>query len=196
MTLRIVTLAAVFAVAAASAPLAQSTTAPTPMPSLDQRGQQTPPPTGQRGQTPPAPAQNMVSRGSRVDRNVKLDLTIVDTYTGKPVSKTVSMMLASGYSGRIRTQNVINNRYPVELNVDATAEVTANASGIRVHLTFEYNPAPEPAQAEANPVLRPASLNESFVVLLDDGKPLMVTRSADPATDRSVTVELTATIQR
>ena len=41
---------------------------------------------------------------------------------------------------------------------------------------------------------RPGRLHESITVRLTNGKPLVVSQSADPASDRKVTVELTATI--
>jgi hypothetical protein len=44
-----------------------------------------------------------------------------------------------------------------------------------------------------NPVER-SSVNESVAVVLDAGKPMTVTQSADPLTDRKVTVEVKATI--
>ena len=126
--------------------------------------------------------------------NVKLDLAITDTYGGKPSKKTVSMIILLGENGRIRTANVLPpHGFEVKLNVDAGVSVIAGGL-LRVYVTFEYTP----AQVEANDatVPRPAQLNESFTVVLHDGKPLVVTQSADPVTDRRVTVELTATIQK
>ncbi len=41
---------------------------------------------------------------------------------------------------------------------------------------------------------RSPRLNESITVVLQDGKMLMVSQSADPGSDRKVTAELMATI--
>jgi hypothetical protein len=41
---------------------------------------------------------------------------------------------------------------------------------------------------------QPAEIHESLSVVLQDGKPLLVSQSADPTTDRKVTVELMATV--
>jgi hypothetical protein len=66
-----------------------------------------------------------------------------------------------------------------------------SATAVRLGLTFEYTPSPDQIEPR---VSHPAQLNESMTVLLHDGRKLMVSQSADPATDRKVTVEVTATI--
>ena len=102
------------------------------------------------------------------------------------------MIIQSGSSGRIRTANVLNQKWPVNLNVDAST--TAYLNGIvRVNVTFEYSPAPAKAPS-GDTTGPPPNLNESISVILLDGKPLIVSQSADPVTSRKVTVELTATI--
>lgn len=96
------------------------------------------------------------------------------------------MVLAYGGQGRIRTHNP--GLRPV-LNVDALARSRAGGK-TWLSLTFEYIA----ASSATNPAERPGEINESVVVMLDDGKPLVVTQSADPASDRKVTVEVTATV--
>ena len=56
-------------------------------------------------------------------------------------------------------------------------------------LIFDYTP--EQAQPPSNTI---ANLNEQMTVYLTDGKPLLISQSADPKGDRRVTVEVTATI--
>ena len=172
----------------------QATPPPTPPP-------QTPPPPGRQptvivepGQPPRAPGLPAVSA------NVKLDLMIVDTYTGAPTKKTVSMLILNGSNGMIRTSNILSGER-VGLNVDAAVMIHQGGL-ITVRLTFEYTPAQALSrQSEAaekqglsQPTSRPAEIHESLTVLLQDGKPLLVSQSADPATDRKVTVEVTAAI--
>jgi hypothetical protein len=135
-----------------------------------------------------------------VSANVKLDLMIVDTYTGAPTKKTVSMLILNGSNGMVRTSNILAGS-KVGLNVDAAVMIHQGGL-ITVRLTFEYTPAQTlNAQSEAaekqglaQPTSRPAEIHESLTVLLQDGKPLLVSQSADPATDRKVTVEVTAAI--
>jgi hypothetical protein len=39
-----------------------------------------------------------------------------------------------------------------------------------------------------------ASLNENITLILESGKPTIVSQAADPTSDRKITVEVTATI--
>jgi hypothetical protein len=121
--------------------------------------------------------------------NIRLDLTITDAYGGAPAKKTVSLLVASGGAGAIRTENRLGP-YTVQLNIDAYASIVAEGL-VRANVTFEYTPAQPSSQNSAQ--ASPANLHESMSVLLKSGQPLMVSQSADPATDRRVTVELTAT---
>jgi hypothetical protein len=131
--------------------------------------------------------------------NVRLELTVTDTYSGTPTQKTVSMLTRSGALGRIRTTNTVvveqgpnsTTTEPILLNVDATA-TTFPKEQIEVRLTLEYRPAPQDAQPQRRN--GPAVLNESLTIVLTNGKPLVVSQSADPATDRKVSVELKASI--
>lgn len=134
------------------------------------------------------------AQAPRGPSNVKLDLAITDTYGGTPSKKTVSMLILPSQNGRIRTSNVLpGTGIEVKLNVDA--HVSMSTPGfMTVMVTFEYTPAQ--VQADAATSLRPAQLHESIYVAVQDGKPLVVSQSADPVTDRRVTVELTATIQK
>jgi hypothetical protein len=184
---------------------------PTPSPSVQTTSQQTPPPSRV---TQPAQPESSPPRAPGLPTptaNVKLDLTITDTYTGTPVKKTVSMLIMNGSSGMIRTANRLATGSNVGLNVDAAATIYQGGL-ITVRVTFEYTPAQAPSivnpqnreqidalrtqQAERglSPTSQPAELHESLSVVLQDGKPLLVSQSADPTTDRKVTAEVMATI--
>ena len=131
-----------------------------------------------------------------IPSNIKLDLSITDTYGGSPLKKTVSMLIRNGQGGRIRTSNHLPTGIEVKLNVDAQVNVhrvtPTGPSWLTVQVTFEYTPAQ--SSVEDGVRAHPAQLHESLDVVVLDGKPLMVSQSADPATERRVTVELTATI--
>jgi hypothetical protein len=129
--------------------------------------------------------------------NIKLDLTITDTYSEAPSTKTVTMLVMAGERGSIRTMNQLPNSHGLQLNMDAHVQLfppPAAAGRIRLLLTFEYTPVQSGPQNEPRP--RPAQLNESLTVVLQDGQKLMISQSADPVTDRKVTVEVTATVLR
>jgi hypothetical protein len=185
----------------------------TPSPSVPATSQQTPPPG--RATTQPVPTESALpprAPGLPIPTaNVKLDLIITDTYTGAPVKKTVSMLIMNGSNGMIRTANRLATGSNVGLNVDAAVMIHQGGL-ITVRVTFEYTPAQAPSiinpqnreqidairaqQAERglSPTSQPAELHESLSVVLQDGKPLLVSQSADPTTDRKVTVEVMATI--
>ena len=139
--------------------------------------------------------------------NMRIELTITDDRgTGEPISKSVSIMTADRFWGRIRTAGEIttsdNRRLPVILNVDARPTLVRE-SRARVELTIEYRPSMEafaapPAAAGSKPDANglPPNVNESLAVVLDDGKPVMISQSADPISARKVKVEAKLTILR
>lgn len=167
---------------------AMAQTAPTPAPQKLGGGQSTP--------SAQAPAAPVSARPPAINilgvspvpsaTNLKLEIALTDSYTGTPVTKTVSMLMMQGNGGMIRTGNGF-----AFLNVDAVAVAYQNGM-VSVKLTFEYLA----AQPKEGPLAgaRVPTLNESITVVLQDGKPLQVSQSADATTDRKVTVEVTATI--
>ena len=79
------------------------------------------------------------------------------------------------------------------LNVDARPTVTQDGR-ISLELTIEYRAWPEPrSRSELRQIVQ-VSINESLTALLENGKPLLVTQSAEPISDRKVTVEVKATV--
>jgi hypothetical protein len=77
----------------------------------------------------------------------------------------------------------------VQINVDARPQILQSGA-IRLMLGLEYNPRTLGNDAPTEW----SSLNEQLGVVLQPGKPLLVSQAADPASDRKITVELTATI--
>jgi hypothetical protein len=117
--------------------------------------------------------------------NVQVELTVTDSMpSGSPQKKTVSMMIADGRMGRIRSTR---DHSPAVLNVDATPTIQGNQ--IRLQLTLEYSP---PLSGEA--ATRFSHVNEMVTLMLQPGKPTLVSQASDPSADRKVTVEVTATI--
>jgi hypothetical protein len=117
--------------------------------------------------------------------NVQIELSIAD-YLGSaaPQRKTVSMLIAEGYMGRVRSQR----GGAAVLNVDATPRLQKDGR-IALQLIVEYRP-----RETADTLESYSPINEMLTVLLHSGKPLVVTQAADPSSDRKVTVEVTATI--
>ncbi len=148
--------------------------------------------------TPDAPAAMVApvprrSRGQLV--NLRLEFTITDQIgTATPVKKTVTMNVADGESGRIRTNADVyraNTREQVPLAVDASPELEGNKIRLRVSLDYQLlNERTSPDQPSGGKT----SITQSVTSILNDGVPAILSQSADPLTDRKVTLEVKATI--
>jgi hypothetical protein len=132
--------------------------------------------------------------------NVRVDLTISDQTGSGPVEKKQVTLIAAEESwGKIRTNAATKAQditaggpvTPIRLNVDARPFL--NSSGaIQLELTIDYNPLGPMSKDTAQ--LRPTEINQSMTVVLQSGKPMVVSQAADPVTDRKIIVEVVATI--
>jgi hypothetical protein len=157
----------------------------------------------------PETKQESPARRENQPINVKVDLTLTDQIgPGQAGKKTVSMIVADGHDGSIRTGGTVlvdggtpgtgaaivpagSHRVNVTLNVDARPAVLDD-NRIRLGLSVEYMPKPatEPAGGgEGRP-----HLIERMTLIVTPGKPIVVSQASDPTTDRRITVELTTTI--
>ena len=119
--------------------------------------------------------------------NVRIEVTIADqACPGDPTRKSASLVVADRAAGSIRNAGTPRG----VLNVDARPAVTG--SSVRLTLGLEYNPRIS-ATAE-QPLREFSSLSEQITVVLESGKPLVVSQAADPTSDRKVAVEVRATI--
>jgi hypothetical protein len=134
--------------------------------------------------------------------NVRLELVITDqTGVGQPLKKAVTMLVADRGTGRVRsggqvyrpgTEEAPGSQYvPVTLNADA-ALLSLRGDRVRLRITVEYQPAGIGGLA-AN---RISELNQTVEVILVSGKSTMIVESADPISDRKVSLSATATIVR
>lgn len=171
--------------------------APPPAPSAPPAAKPVPPP------PPPAPAPG------QPNANVQLDVVVTDTVSGKPEAKRVTLLLRNNRAGQLRTEGQIwvdGQLWAVELAFDGRVNIVAPGL-IEAMVTFNYAAPPigsitsgeeagrgltPPAHRQLSP---PAKVQESLSAVLRTGQPMLVSRSADPVTNRTVTVELTATIR-
>ena len=65
---------------------------------------------------------------------------------------------------------------------------------IQLELTLNYAPPGAQAPDKDNATARPTGINQSLTVVLQSGKPLIVSQAADPVSDRKVIVEVKATV--
>ena len=149
---------------------------------------------------PPAPARPIkVEEGLPV--NVRLEITITDQRgDAAPIVKTVTKTVADRSWIRIRTGADVQTKLgfrPVVLNIDSFPRVIpvpgtqTPSNKLKVELTIDYRPVAGEADSEKSTT---PSINESLTIILEDGKPMVISQSADPATDRKVKVEAKATI--
>lgn len=166
-------------------PMAQ-TPAPAPQPPTT-RGPSGKGPSG-GVQTPSATSPTQPPRKIRgKEVNVQVEITITEHQgTGPGEKRVVSMIVADAMFGRIRS----TASQDVRLNIDATPTVLDN-DRITLELTVEYVPiTPEGATR------RPAGLLEMLTVILQNGKPMLLSQAADPTIDRRITLEVRATVMK
>jgi hypothetical protein len=130
--------------------------------------------------------------------NVRLEFTITDqTGTKPPAKKTVMMLVADGQSGRIRTNNEFTTlfkanyqRVTLPLNIDAGPEVEGNKIRLQVSLDLQSQDDAATGELPAGS----SKLQQSVSSIVTDGIVTILSQSADPLTDRKVTLEVKATI--
>jgi hypothetical protein len=130
--------------------------------------------------------------------NVQIELSISDQIgTQTPERKIVNMVVSSGNWGKIRSTG--NIRPPgeaplvVQLDIDARPLVSVDGP-IQLELTLNYAPPGAQAPERDNSKPRPTSINQSLTVVLQSGKPLIISQAADPVSERKVLVEVKATV--
>jgi hypothetical protein len=133
--------------------------------------------------------------------SVRIDVKVIDERGGQPaITKAVSLTVADRQNGWFRSSAEApgrsNDPMPsafrmVPLNVDASPHV--DGSHIRLGLGVEYNFVDASADAKPYPKLE---IKQRLNLVLDDGKMMRVAQSADPLSDRRVSLEVTATILR
>ena len=197
MTARSLILTAALAAITSMPALAQPPTpTPQPVPGPRARGAV---PAEPRTLTPPPQAAAPVPerpRGQFQPVNIKVDLTLTDQRGGaQPIKRTVTVLAADGYTGSIRTASQVTQVGVVPLNVDASPTLLADGK-IRLSINLQYDwPAPTENNAGTpRGTVTSTSLHDQLMMILENGKPMIVAQSADPVGDRQVTVEVKATI--
>src|SRR5688572_26476963 len=137
-----------------------------PVSAQDALPQTRPAPAAQQPATPaPEPAVVKPERTPSTGANVRLELNIADQRGGgTPANKTVTMVVADGGHGRIRsTADVPTNNMGMSrsifLNADATPTIVRDGK-LRLILTIEYRPNVETTAADG----ALANVSESLTV--------------------------------
>jgi hypothetical protein len=135
---------------------------------------------------PPEPAQHV---------NVRIELTIVDQDgPGEPSRKQMTMHVADRQNASVRTSGWVmtkDGRRDVNIYVDARPTVLRGKEGsVQVDFGLQYQPTS--TSAETGPAQ--TGLNQRINMILESGKPLLISQAADPSSDRKISVEMKATI--
>ena len=128
--------------------------------------------------------------------NIKVDFTITDqSGEGQATKRTVSMIVADQQRGNIRNRGSVavegKGRFDVFLVIDATPFVMPDRT-IRLSVALEYAPKPDADNASTGEGR--AQLNQQLSLILVPGKTLTISRASDPTSNRSITVDVLATI--
>jgi hypothetical protein len=142
--------------------------------------------------------------------NIKIEVNITDQTGSNPgAKKVVTMIVGDRQNTSIRSSASVPVKSPgtgnimvasynyrnVTINVDARpAIILKEPNKIMVSFGLEYSPKSRSEPEEMEPGM--ASINERLGLILESGKPLIVSQAADPTSDRKITVEVTATILR
>jgi hypothetical protein len=115
--------------------------------------------------------------------NIQIDIVLTtDGGNQPPTRKTVTLTLADKQEGMVRSMDRQAAPQGGSLNVDARPVVQANGLVLtRIGLEFSGTEDTPFVQVRAQP-------------LLESGRALRISRAVSPRTDRSVTVEVTATV--
>ncbi len=166
---------------------------------------QQPPRAAQPAQAPkaeqPQPERRRTSVLEGQPVNVRIEITLTDQQTGStPVQKTISLVLADRTRGMVRSQVSQRDVGDMPLRVDARASVV-NQDQVLTEIALDYalpgaaaRAYPTDAAPTPSALIRTTRVQEQLNTLLQSGKPVVVSESADPLTDRKVKVEVTATI--
>ena len=145
--------------------------------------------------------------------NVKIEVSITDqTGSNAPARKVVTMIASDRQSANVRSSASVPVKTTVfaatpgsiappasytyrnvTINVDARPAIVAKEPN-KISLSFglEYLPKTTSSQEEMEPGM--TSWSERLSLILESGKPVVISQAADPTSDRKITVEVTATI--
>ena len=154
-------------------------------------------PTTRKAPPPPPAAPTPDGRSRKVGPNVRIEVTFSEQRSDSPaMPKTVTVTTNDGQWGRVRSSVSTVGYGSSPLNVDARPEVLPDGRvSLAVNIEYGEKRVPEGKQVHPGQIIE-ATLNESVTLLLESGKGLAMTQSADPMSDRKVSVEVKATILR
>ena len=109
--------------------------------------------------------------------------------------KQVTLIAAEESWGKIRTNAATKSQditvggpvTPIRLNVDARP---LSQLVRRDPARIDHRLQPDGPMSKDTAQLRPTEINQSMTIVLQSGKPMMISQAADPVTDRKIIVEV------
>ena len=183
-----------------AAPAVQPAPRPPAAPAAPRPGQPRPAAEPAQAKAPvPAPAPAPPAQPApRSTPNVRLDVTITDTSGAKQVTKSLSLTVGSfGNNASIRSVAQVPNssgvtgppQISIPLNVDVRGVTWIEGNNaVRANVTVEYQPYMPEAKSQ------PGTIQASAQTIFYDGRRTQILVAPDPVSDRTTTIEVTATI--
>jgi hypothetical protein len=155
------------------------------------------PSAGEAPPLPPAPEAPRAPRPRGQLANVRVDVTVTDQTGPRPaVTKTMTLTVADGESAMIRNETELKSpdgMRSAPFSVDAHAVIDGDR--IRLDVALDYQVLDTASAQTPGPPTRTLVKGRQALVL-ESGKPLVISQSSDPMSDRKVTVEVKGTILR
>jgi hypothetical protein len=157
-----------------------------------------------RPETKPAAVAKAAPEPPALPVNIRIEVSITDQAgSNAPAKKIVTMIAGDRKVTNIRSSATIPvKRSPdnpnvvmrdVTINVDAQPMIIQKEPNkISINLGLEYFPKTQGTTEVMEAGM--ASFSERLGLILESGKPMMISQAADPTSDRKITVEVTATI--
>jgi len=187
-------------VAAVAPPAPAPVVQPVPAPAVQPAAPRAPRPSTGEPHTPPPAAAPEVARAPRVRgqlANVRVDVTVTDQTGTRPVvTKTMTLTVADGESAMIRNETEMKTSDGVRsapFSVDAHAVIDGDR--VRLDVALDYQVLDTASTQTPGPPTRTLFKGRQALVL-ESGRPLVISQSSDPMSDRKVTVEVKGTIVR
>jgi glucose/arabinose dehydrogenase len=135
--------------------------------------------------------------------NVRIEVSITDQMgANSPARKVVTIIAGDRQNTNVRSLASVpvkSGNSPgtmmrdVTINVDARPTINQKEPNkINLSLGLEYFPKVQGSQEVMEAGM--AQFSERLGLVLESGKPMMISQAADPTSDRKITVEVTATI--
>jgi hypothetical protein len=126
--------------------------------------------------------------------NVRVEFTLSDTTGAKaPVTKSLALTVADGETAMVRSESEAQSPGGGTRSAPFSADASARIEGdrIRLFLNLDYQ-----AMDSVSGTPLKSGVRAKQTVVLENGRPMLLSETSDPLSDRQVRVEVKATVLR